>query len=63
LLHWAQAFAGKIFMWGFAAAIIAFAITLQIKTFYIVLGVSLVGYTLYWISRRRSTDRKPPVTP
>lgn len=60
--RWGQAFAGEIFMWGFAASVVAFTITLQIKTFYAVLGVSLVGYTLYWISRRRSAGQRPPTT-
>lgn len=59
---WGQAFAGEIFMWGFAASVISFAITLQMRTFYVVLGISLLGYALYWVSRRRSASQEPPAT-
>jgi protein-S-isoprenylcysteine O-methyltransferase Ste14 len=57
---WGQAFAGEIFMWGFAASVVTFAITLTLRSFYIVLGISLVGYMLYWISRGRAASRQPP---
>ena len=60
--QWGQAFAGEVFMWGFAASTVAFAITLQITIFYIVLGVSLFGYMLYWLSRRRAAKQKPSAT-
>jgi protein-S-isoprenylcysteine O-methyltransferase Ste14 len=60
--RWGQAFAGEIFMWGFAASVIAFAISLRPRIFYIALGVSLLGYALYWISRRRPTNQQPPAT-
>ena len=59
---WRQAFAGEIFMWGFAASVVVFAITLQIKVFWIVLGTSLLGYALYWISRRKPARQEPPAT-
>lgn len=61
--RWGQAFAGETFMWGFAASVIAFAITLRIKVFYVVLGVSLLGYALYWVSRRRFESRQQPASP
>src|SRR5579875_2906672 len=56
--RWGQAFAGEIFMWGFAGSVIAFAATLNLIVFYGVLGVSLAGYMVYWISRRRVTKQK-----
>jgi protein-S-isoprenylcysteine O-methyltransferase Ste14 len=58
--RWGQAFAGETFMWLFAASVIAFAITLRIRIFYIVLGVSLFGYALYWVSQRRPASQEPP---
>lgn len=59
---WGQAFAGEIFMWGFAASVIGFAVTLQIRTFYVILGASLLSYALYWVSRRRASSQEPPAT-
>jgi hypothetical protein len=56
--RWGQAFAGEIFMWGFAASVVAFVFTLKIMAFYIVLGASLIGYMLYWISRGRTADQE-----
>jgi protein-S-isoprenylcysteine O-methyltransferase Ste14 len=58
--RWGQAFAGEIFMWGFAASVVAFVFTLKIMAFYIVLGASLIGYMLYWISRGRTADQELP---
>lgn len=60
LSQWGQAFGGEMFMWGFAASVVAFAITLQIKTFYIVLGASFICYMLYWIARRKPASQEPP---
>lgn len=56
--RWSQAFAGEIFMWGFATSVIAFAATLNLAVFYGVLGLSLIGYMVYWISRRHATKQK-----
>jgi isoprenylcysteine carboxyl methyltransferase (ICMT) family protein YpbQ len=58
--RWGQAFAGEMFMWGFAASVVAFAISLSIKTFYIVMGASFLGYLLYWVIAKRVTKQKPP---
>lgn len=57
--RWGQAFLGEMFLWGFAASIIAFAATLSLTICYIVMGVSLAGYALYWISRRRTANQNP----
>jgi protein-S-isoprenylcysteine O-methyltransferase Ste14 len=61
--RWGQAFAGEIFMWGFAASVISFAVTLEMKVFYILLDVSLLGYAIYWISRRRAENQKRVAMP
>ena len=47
--RWGQAFAGETFIWGFALSVIAFAISLSVPIFWIVLGVSLFGYMCYWL--------------
>ncbi len=58
--RWGQAFGGEIFTWGFAASVVVYAATLQIRTFWVALGLSLVGYALYWIARGRTAKQKPP---
>ncbi|MGB6484642.1 MAG: isoprenylcysteine carboxylmethyltransferase family protein [Candidatus Acidiferrales bacterium] len=57
--RWGQAFAGETFMWGFAAAIVAFAATLSIGIFYIVAAVGFVGYLGYWIVTKRLAKQDP----
>jgi hypothetical protein len=42
--HWQQAFVGELFMWGFFAAVAAFAVTLNIKFFWITVAASMVAY-------------------
>ncbi len=58
--HWRQAFVGELFMWGFFAAVAAFAITLHIKFFWITVAVSMVAYiaTGYLISWRKKTENR-----
>jgi protein-S-isoprenylcysteine O-methyltransferase Ste14 len=67
--RWGQAFGGEMFIWGFALAVVAFAIALSVAIFWIVLGVSLFGYACYWmisgrIARRAASqnpqDQNPP---
>jgi protein-S-isoprenylcysteine O-methyltransferase Ste14 len=57
--RWGQAFVGEFFMWGFAASVVAFALTLRITIFYIVLVISFAGRLFYWLSRGRITKQKP----
>src|SRR5262249_13837790 len=45
--RWAEGFAAESYYWGFAAAVGAFAITLKIKLFFVILGISLV---LFWVA-------------
>jgi protein-S-isoprenylcysteine O-methyltransferase Ste14 len=63
--RWGQAFAGELFIWGFAFAVVAFAITLSVTIFWIVLGVSLAGYMCYWLVSgriaRRAASEKPQI--
>ena len=44
---WIAGFEAELWYWGFAAAAIAFAITLNVKLFFVVLGTSVV---LFWAS-------------
>jgi len=44
---WAEGFKAESWYWGFAAALIAFSITLKLKLFSAILGASLV---LFWVS-------------
>ncbi|MFZ0333719.1 MAG: methyltransferase [Candidatus Acidiferrales bacterium] len=55
--RWGQAFGGELFMWGFALSVVAFAIALSIRVFWIVLGVSLFGYACYWMVSGRIARR------
>lgn len=57
--RWGQAFGGETFMWGFAAAVVAFAATLRIEIFDIVFAVSFLGYLLYVVIGKRIKKEKP----
>jgi protein-S-isoprenylcysteine O-methyltransferase Ste14 len=45
--RWADGFKVESWYWGFAAALVAFAITLKLKLFFAILAASLV---LFWVS-------------
>ena len=45
--RWVEGFKAEGWYWGFALSVIAFAITLNIKIFFVVLGASVV---LFWVS-------------
>jgi protein-S-isoprenylcysteine O-methyltransferase Ste14 len=45
--QWAEGFKAESWCWGFAAAVVAFAITLNIKVFFGILGTAVV---LLWLS-------------
>jgi protein-S-isoprenylcysteine O-methyltransferase Ste14 len=45
--RWADGFKAESWYWGFAAALIAFAITLSLKLFFAILAASLA---LFWVS-------------
>ena len=45
--RWADGFKAESWYWGFAAALVAFAITLKLWLFFTILGVSLI---LFWVS-------------
>ena len=44
---WREGIKAESWYWGFAAALIAYAITLKLKLFFVILAVSLV---LFWVS-------------
>jgi protein-S-isoprenylcysteine O-methyltransferase Ste14 len=56
--RWKQAFVGELFIWGFFAAVAAFAITLNIKYLWIILAASMVAYiaSSYLIAWRKKTE-------
>ena len=45
--QWTEGFTAESWYWGFAAALVAFAITLKLKLFFAILGASLV---MFWVS-------------
>lgn len=45
--RWADGFKAEGWCWGFAAAVVAFAITLKVRVFFWIMGISLA---LFWIS-------------
>ena len=51
--HWLQAFEGEGFFWGFAAATVAFAITLNLRYFWITLAVAFALYFWAYSSARK----------
>jgi hypothetical protein len=46
---WKDGFKAESWYWGFAASSIAFAITLNLKVFFTILGASVL---LFWVSSR-----------
>lgn len=59
--RWGQAFAGEMFIWGFAAGVVAFAITLNIALCWIITAASFVGYLVYWLISARLAKSKPSI--
>jgi len=57
--QWKQAFFGEGFFWGFAAAVVAFAITLKLTYFWITLAVAFLLYfvSLAALKRQKSAAR------
>lgn len=62
--RWGQAFGGEMFIWGFAAGVIVFAITLNEALCWIITAASFVCYLCYWLisSRLAKSKFKPPET-
>ncbi len=64
--RWAPAFAGETFMWIFALAMAAFAVTLRMAVIPWVVGAGLAVYVLQnfvFSARQRPRSGKPPATP
>jgi protein-S-isoprenylcysteine O-methyltransferase Ste14 len=55
--RWKQAFLGESFMWVFAAAVAAYAATLNQFFFYGIIDVVLVGYVIFVFGYRRRQRR------
>jgi protein-S-isoprenylcysteine O-methyltransferase Ste14 len=54
--QWAEGFKAESWYWGFAMAVTAFAITLNVRLFFVILGASLA---LFWVTSmvmRKKTD-------
>jgi len=51
--HWSQAFQGEGFFWGFAAATVAFAITLNLRYFWITLVIAFALYLWAYSSAKK----------
>jgi protein-S-isoprenylcysteine O-methyltransferase Ste14 len=51
--NWADGFAGEIFFWSFAAGECAFALTLQLKYFWIIVGLGFAIYFLQGYLRKK----------
>lgn len=56
--RWGQAFGGEMFIWGFAAGVVVFAITLNAPLCWIVTAVSFIGYLGYWLISSRLAKQK-----
>lgn len=56
--RWSEGFKAELWYWGFAAALVAFSVTLNVKVFFAILGASLA---LFWLSstllRKKSDSR------
>jgi protein-S-isoprenylcysteine O-methyltransferase Ste14 len=59
--RWKQAFAGEFFLWAAAVAMVIFAVTLNQRITYSIIGVALLAYAVYVFGfrRRRSAQTVP----
>jgi len=60
--RWKQALAGESFMWAFAVAMVAFAVTFDQRVAFGIIGVVLFGYavSVFGLRRRRRAQTVPP---
>jgi protein-S-isoprenylcysteine O-methyltransferase Ste14 len=56
---WSEGFKAEAWYWGFAAALVVFAITLKVQLFFAILGASLV---LFWVSSVILKKKSKPQT-
>lgn len=54
--NWANGFRAEAWCWGYAAAVVVFAITLKSSLFFVILGVSFVGF---FIPKKKATEEEP----
>jgi protein-S-isoprenylcysteine O-methyltransferase Ste14 len=62
--QWRQAFLGEMFVWGFFAAMLVFAITINQKAFFLIVGVALLlyivrGYAMAARKKRETNSGNP----
>ena len=57
--QWAQAFRGEMFMWGFAVAIAAFAVTLNYVVLWSVMGLAMLTFLAAQFVHNRRKKRTP----
>ena len=50
--RWGDGFRAEFWCWGFAAGLVAFAVTLSLPAFFVILAASLA---LFWLSSRRNS--------
>jgi hypothetical protein len=55
--RWKDGFKAESWYWGFALALAAFAITLQLKLFFVIFALSL---TLFWVMSTKSQKKSSP---
>ncbi|MFZ0520193.1 MAG: isoprenylcysteine carboxylmethyltransferase family protein [Candidatus Acidiferrales bacterium] len=55
---WKQAFLGEMFVWGFFAAMVVFAITINQKAFFLIVGLALLLYIVrgYAMAARKKRE-------
>jgi protein-S-isoprenylcysteine O-methyltransferase Ste14 len=56
--QWRQAFLGEMFMWGFFIAMLVFAITINQKAFFLIVGLALLLYIVrgYALAARKTRE-------
>lgn len=61
--NWVDGFTGELFMWGCAIGMVLFAITLNIRYYWISFGAGFAIYFLQAAFRKRPAASAPPKTP
>lgn len=62
--RWSDGFLGEAFMWVMAASVVSFALSLNLKVFFVVLGMAYVVYAIcYAVIRKRQKASTADVQP
>jgi protein-S-isoprenylcysteine O-methyltransferase Ste14 len=54
--RWREGFKAESWYWGFAAALVSFAITLKVTLFFVILAASLVLFWVYSVVRQKRSN-------